>query len=476
VKRKLLLLFLVAFIFRLGLVFTAYHGDLNNNISWGAVAVEKGLDGFYGSSNADDWEYSAPNQPPLTILMFTGLRTVWQSVENISWWFNDNFKIFPSGFIWFWESKGMVLLVKLPGILADLGIGFLFYKYLSGSRHPGSRKLMGSHRKSDSIVQRQVALDASLQNDKKALLILFVWLFNPVVWYNSAVWGQTDSVVNFLGLLGILGLLKKDLVKFSFWFILSFLFKGSLGIFIPILGMIAIWQKHSLKDWIHAMVCSLLVVVVISIWFHPHLDIFSWLINLYTNRILPGEIGYLTANAFNFWWLVDSGKALDNVLYFRLPARIWGIVITLLGMLGILRWLRKCHPEWNRGLPADRQRSRQSFNEILRRFATPQNDKYIFVSLALVSLISFLFMTRIHERYMYPFFPYATLLLGFIPQMIIPYIILSTTYLLNLYHLFWVPSIPFLETVFLNPLVAQGLSLTNIFIFLYLLRSAHQRH
>jgi Gpi18-like mannosyltransferase len=465
-KKKLLLLFITAFVLRLGLVFTAYHGDLNNNISWGTLAVERGLSGFYGSSNADDWPYSAPNQPPLTILMFTGLRMVWQVVENISWWLNNNFKIFPSGFIWFWESKGITLLVKLPGILADLGIGYCIYKYLLGSSHPGAKRseVVGSHRKSkedygDSIVP----MKSELQNDKKALLVLSVWLFNPITWYNSAVWGQTDSIVNLLGLLGIFWLLKKKLVWFSVFFTLSFLFKGSLGIFIPILGMIAIWQKHSFKDWLRATCYILLTTVFVSIWFHPHLDIFSWLVNLYTKRILPGEIGYLTANAFNFWWLVDSGKVLDNIIYFGLSARIWGIAITVFGMLGILGWLKKyySHPE-----QAKRVEGSQSV-EILR---CTQNDRRIFTSLIIVSLLSFLFMTRMHERYLYPFFPYATILLGLIPGMLIPYIILSVTHLLNLYHLFWAPPIPVIEQAFQNPLLLQTISIINILGFGYLVK------
>ncbi|MBU0570243.1 hypothetical protein KKB40_05740 [Patescibacteria group bacterium] len=466
-KRKLLLLFFVAFVLRLGLIFTAYHGDLNNNISWGTVAVEEGLNGFYGSSDADDppsyfdltqdygeasWPYSAPNQPPLTILMFAGLRVVWQTVENVSWWLNDNFKIFPSGFIWFWESKGMMLLVKLPGILADLGIGFLIYKYLLGSRHPErAGRAEGFQKRRDSSTSLRMTKTRFFdfaQNDKKALLILSVWLFNPVVWYNSAIWGQTDSIVNLLGLVAVLFILRKDLIKFSVFFTLAFLFKGSLGIFIPVLGMIAIWQKHSLKNWIHATCYMLLTTVFISYWFHPKLDLFVWLFDLYKNRILPGEIGYLTANAFNFWWLVDSGRVLDSTLYLGLSARIWGILILITGITLFLFWLK------------------------LKKIT----DKKVFISLAVTSLISFLFMTRIHERYMYPFFPFATVLLGFMPQMTIPYVILSITHLLNLYHLFWAPPITFIEASFLTPLFAQAISLINIFVFLYLLRSAHQRH
>jgi Gpi18-like mannosyltransferase len=414
-NKKLTFVVVGALILRLMLVFSAYHGDLNNNISWGTLAVERGLRDFYDPPSQSfgevSWPYSAPNQPPLTILMFAGSRLVWQVIENVSWWLNNNFKIFPSPFIWFWESKGMILLIKLPSILADLGIGLLIYKYLIKKKK------------------------------KLALSLTSIWLFNPVIWYNSSVWGQTDSIVNLLGLIAVVFLIDKDLIKFSAFYTLSLLFKGSLAIFGPILLVIAINQRRSIKSWLYASFCVLLTIIVVSIWFHPRLDFFTWLINLYKDRILPGEIGYLTANAFNFWWLVDPGKTLDSIIYFGLSARTWGITFLLIGIISIISWLR-------------------------RRV----NDKKIFISLILVSLISFLFMTRIHGRYMYPLFPYATILLGFVPLLVLPYIILIFTHFLNLYFLFWYPPFKSLELLFVHSSFMQVISVINILIFLYLFR------
>src|SRR3990167_10923077 len=171
-KKVLILIFFSAFVLRLSVSLIAYHGDLNNNISWGTLALERGLNGFYGSSDANDWPYSAPNQPPLSILSLAGLRVVYLAIENISWRLNNQFSFFPSTFIWFWEAKGMTLLMKLPSIFADLGIGWLIYKYFEKE---------GKH--------------------KLGLILSAVWLFNPIIWYNSSIWGQTDSIVNLLVLI-----------------------------------------------------------------------------------------------------------------------------------------------------------------------------------------------------------------------------------------------------------------------------------
>ena len=407
-KKKLIVIFIIALVFRLSLIFVAHHGDLNNNISWGTLAVQRGLNGFY---EGEDWPYSVPNQPPLTILMFAGMRVIWQVIENASWWLNNNLKFFYSPFIWFWESKGMTLLVKLPGILADLGIGWLIYKYLTKKKK------------------------------KLALLLTAVWLFNPITWYNSAIWGQTDSIVNILGLAAILFLLERRLVLFSILFILSAFFKGSLIIFTPILLFITLWQKHSLKKWVHSAITALAIIILLSVWFHPQLDVLSWFFNLYKQRILPGEIGYLTANSFNFWWLIDSGKTLDSTILLGLSARIWGFVATFFGLGGIIYWLRK---------------------RVSHRTA--------FFSIALVTLLTFLLMTRIHERYLYPFFPYATILIGLSPGIVFPYLIISITHLLNLYHLFWAPAFKPLEVLYQYQWFAQTVSVINIGIFFYLLR------
>ncbi len=423
--KKLLIVLFVALILRLSFLNIAYHGDLNNNISWGNIAYERGLNGFYEGEGLlreafgeVRWPFSAPNQPPLTILMFSATSTVWHIIENVSWTLNERFQLFPSAFIWFWEGKGMIFLVKLPSILADLGIGFLIYNYLVRKTEVHKTK-----------------------SEKYALIIATVWLFNPISWYNSSIWGQTDSIVNLLGLIAILQLFKKNLYRFISFFTTTLLFKGSLIIFIPIIFWLVLKQKYSIKKWIKGLLISIIVIFLSAIWFHPRIDLFSWLIKLYKDRILPGEIGYLTANAFNFWWLVDPGKIFDSILFLGLSARIWGYLFTLSVIVLIIA------------------RFRRSFTE-----------KKVLIALMLTTLSSFLFMTRIHERYLYPFFPISTMLLAELPLFWIYYAILSLTFLLNMYHLFWAPSIPFLESMFRNSWFMDSIAIINIIIFVILLR------
>ena len=137
---------------------------------------------------------------------------------------------------------------------------------------------------------------------------------------------------------------------------------------------------------------------------------------------------------------VNPGEVLDSVLYLGIPARMWGIIAVLTSIIFLIVFLKR-----------------------------RMNEKRLFISLAVISLVSFLFMTRIHERYLYPFFIPATLLLASIPGIVIPYIIISLTHLFNLYHLFWAPGIPILEKIYLNPVFPNVISLVNLAVFIWLL-------
>ncbi len=404
-KKKLILIFLIAFVFRLLLINTAFHGDLNNNISWGNSVIKYGTNGYYEQKV---WEFSQPNQPPLYILLFGLTSWIYQTIYNLGWYLNNNIGAFPSSFIWFWQTKGMVLLVKLPSILADLGIGYFIYKMVKKSKF------------------------------KMGLTIL--WLFNPLTFYNSSIWGQTDSIVNLLGIISIFYLLNKRLVPSVMFFVLGLLFKGSLIIFLPFMLLIWILQKHTWEKWLKAVLISGVLSTIIAIWFHVNIDLPIWLFNLYTQRFFPGEVGYLTANAFNFWYLVNPGKILDSTPYLGTTAHTIGYIISLI----------------------------ISFILIVKNKATLTKEKTILFLLSAMALISFLFFTRIHERYLYPFFPVATLLIGLIPSLIFPYIILSFVFLLNMYNLFWAPGIPLLENSLLNTSLPTVLSVVNIIVFFYI--------
>lgn len=404
IKLTLGLLLLVGLIFRILLIPVARHGDINNNTSWGEALLDRGTQNFYENKT---WKYSAPNQPPLYLYTFGVTTLLNRAFSDTVITLNRLVPIFPSTVVWWNEQWSELYFAKFPGILADLGIAVVIFLFFEKKR-------------------------------KIALTLTALWLFNPVSWYNSAIWGGTDSIVNLLGLLSVYFLLKrKNLTLAIYFFTLSILFKGSLALFAPLLIFLAIKQGHSLKEWVRGAIHSTIATIVISLPFHLSPDVLIWLFNLYTTRFFPGEIGSLTANAFNFWWLVDSGTTLDSTRFFGFSSRIWGILITA-GLYSIV---------------------------VMKLWKKRKTSEVIF-GLSLIPFIAFLFMTRIHERYLYPMFPLLTISLGYVSQLWVPYVILSFIHILNLYHLFWAPGINTVKAWYLNPMFMIILSFINLAVFL----------
>jgi Gpi18-like mannosyltransferase len=403
-NRNLLLLLLAGFMFRVLLFSVARHGDINNNISWGEELLKRGTVNFYEGLS---WPFSAPNQPPLYLYLFGIVSAVISSISFVINYLNSHLGAFPSSLVWWWGTNGELLVAKLPSIIADTAIAAVLSQFFT--------------------------------NKRQGLLAAAFWLMNPVIWYNSGIWGGTDSVVNLLGLISFYFLFRKKLTKSSVFLVLSLLFKGSLALFVPLWLLVVFYQKFSLERVVKAIVLSGIVTIIISFPFHPSLDLPVWLFNLYTQRFFPGEIGSLTANAFNFWWLVDPGKTLDSTVFLGLTARVWG-TIAMLSLYGVV---------------------------ILKIKKNISETQVVFAA-SLVALVSFLFMTRIHERYLYPLFPFLTLFAVKYKWARIPLVLLSLINLANLYHLFWAPGIDSLKTMYVNPMFMVFLSLASLFVFLFL--------
>ena len=136
-------------------------------------------------------------------------------------YFLNKFPIFPSKIIWFSELYLHSILLKLPFILADIGISYLLYLII--------------------------------KNKKIALTLVSLFLFTPALIYNSAVWGQTDSLLNLFFLTCLYFYLQKKYNLSIFFLITCFLFKMSLFIFIPIMFFYFILISH----W-HSKTCFVL--------------------------------------------------------------------------------------------------------------------------------------------------------------------------------------------------------------------------
>ena len=407
--RKVWPIFLAALLLRIFLSFGPYHPDLGNHLDWGIKFWQLGPKFFYENQF---WQVSWANQPPGTIYVFALSRKIYEMIFAATWWLNLKIPAFPSFLIPLFQEKLYAALIKLPAILADLGIAYFIFKFLG-----------------------------KIKDERTGRVGAAIFLFNPVIWYNSAVWGQTDAWINFFALwAGFLFWRKKPLWGI-FIFLASLYFKGSLLILLPVF-LILLWKAE--VTWWKKLTVALTTPIFFAYLSFPFVRWQSpipWLYHLYRDRIFGHQGNMLTANAFNLWALlfgIDFSRN-DLGVSLGLTLKNWGQILFLVTSVAVLVKLLKQKKE---------------------------NLPMIFWAIALEAVLSFDFLTNMHERYLYPALPYLTMLLYVVPNLGWLYCSLSLIFFLNLYHLWYVPDVFSLRLLF-TPWAVKILALANLSLGLW---------
>lgn len=268
------------------------------------------------------------------------------------------------------------ILMKIPSLLADLTLGYLIFK----------------------LVKEET------ESEKCALLASSFLLFNPALVFNSSVWGQIDSFFTLLLFLSVYFLTeKKEALAFIFLAI-SFLIKPQVIFFLPLFFLYLLREKRA-KRFCLSLSLFLATIFVISYPFFLHDPILGL-----PKLILKSASTYPYASVFamNFWGIFGTWKP-DSQPFLGLSYQIWGFILLCFGVvLALVVFLRD------------------------------GKLKSIFLSSSLIVLAYFMLPTRVHERWLYPFFPFFLVLavrlnnlkLWFI------YFLLSAIHFFNLYYVY----------------------------------------
>ncbi len=326
-------------------------------------------------------------------------------------WFSSKIHFFITGAL---LSVNSVAL-KLPAVLADIFIGLIIFWFL---------------------IKRGV-------KGKISFLASLFFILNPFVLYNSSVWGQLDSVYTLFALLAFIFLEHKKIYWGSFFLALSFLTKLQGAIFIPLFFFFLLknhhWQKTVFSFFVFIFTIIFILLPFLLSGIGPLL-IFqrTWLQSWHQDT-------YLSMNAFNLWW-IPQVAIVFNTHTPELSSSFAGIInFSFWGPL--------------------------SFKDVgfilfslfyFLIFLTTQ--KNIFLLAGLVSFLFFMTPTAMHERYIFPFFAFFSILWALKIKYLVPYIILSLTSFLNL--LFALPADKAPGVHLFN--FSFLLSLVNIVVFLYL--------
>ncbi|HEX8923664.1 MAG TPA: hypothetical protein VF828_02945 [Patescibacteria group bacterium] len=411
-KLKLIHILVGAFLLRLVLLPLTFHGDVTVTYWWGKFASEFGWRGYYDWLNFGG--YGRPDQPMLNIYYVWAIRQIYLFAYNILWFINIKIPMFPSAIMSWYFLYGNQILLKFPMILSDIAFIYAVFRFIKSEFNEFKAKI--------------------------AALILALYI--PLI-YNSALWGSGDSIINLFGLLAVYSLYRKKYFVVPFFFLLSVLYKASLLIWSPLLLIMLLKQNTRIADYLKMAVFSLIFLYVICAPFSPvEINPIIWFFSTMSTKILPGAMPQLTANSFNFWALLFGLKPrLDELLILpHLSARLLSLIICLVFYTAILINMWKHY-----------------------------SIKTVLLSLVNISMTTFMFMTRMHERYTFPVLIPLLLLCFYDKKFIKYFLILTATHLLNVYNWWWFPLIPFLVSFLSIPAVIWTLSLVNLILSIKLL-------
>lgn len=251
-------------------------------------------------------------------------------------------------------------------------------------------------------------------------LLSAMFTLNPAVWYLTTLWGQIDYQPIFFFLLAIHH-------RSHFWFAFTWLIKQTAILFMPIFVIFS-YKYLGLKKTLVGIIIQLLLFSVSYSLFLANP------VTTYLDRLNTGSGSvWINDNAFNFWVFVSQMQKIPDGSY-----RILSLTIFIIFLITL-------------------------FNKFIRNISI-QNIYWISL---LTSAGAFFILTRMHERYFAPALPFLLLLSYKNEKILFIYLLSSIIHLLNLYHWWWYPNLPWLYGLMSSITTIYLLSFIFILIFLY---------
>lgn len=279
-----------------------------------------------------------------------------------------------------------VFVLKLPSIVADVGIAYVLYRFLDGQR-------------------------LGLRLGAAAVYLLF-----PPALLIGAVWGQVDSLSIFFLILSLYWISRDRPMEGAAAYVVGFITKPQI---IAALPFLAFWiLRRNPPDltksgagmipavWLKTTAAGFGVLLLLIFPFFPD---YPWDFITHLKNSADVE-NYRVGSfwAYNFWGIWGFFKP-DNTEYAGLTYQVWGITLFAVSVLAILYSLRNANGDWALALGT-----------------------------ALCLLAFYIFLTRMHERYMFPaFVPFlAACALSRSPLLWTAFAVLALAQFLNLYQVY----------------------------------------
>lgn len=322
--RDLLILSLAGLAIRLYFAPQAGHvADLSIFSHWATLAAANPWTQLYQKTNA--------NYPPGAMLFFELVGRGYRA------WVKED----PGG-------AYQRVALKLPAILFDVLGGFVTY----------------------ALARRFVA-------HRLALAAAAIFVLNPAVIYDSAYWGQNDSItaVSALGAVALLIAGRRE----AAWCVLAFavLNKPPVLVLAPLFALEPFLAPPAerggrLRSTVVGIAAAFAVAYLIAIPFYANHNIVAVFKRLVAATINgSGLYPYNSANAFNVYALFGRFFEPDSTRVLGVPLKDWGYALFLAALV-----------------------------LVLRAYARRRTDRALLEASFLTMLGLFLFLTEMHERYL----------------------------------------------------------------------------
>ena len=322
-ERTLIILLFIGFISRV--VFMGYQGldgDMLLFANWADTLISAGVSNFYRVVEFCDY-------PPGYLYMLIPIGHL--------------IRLFP--------NANHVIFLKIPAVIFDLLLISFAFK-LASTRF----------------------------SVRGALLVGLAFALNPMIIFNSAIWGQVDSILTIFIILSIYFLAKGKYELSAAVFALALTIKPQALIGAPLFLYAYVDKLLDERTWqnfwywtrrlLQSAVVFLAVFYVIILPFGNSLNPL-WIVSLFSDTMT--QYNFVSHNAYNFWWATGNHWIPAYTMFGPLPFSSWGWIANGLTVLlcGAFFLLYK------------------------------QNGRFHLTG-ALIYLSVFMFSHRMHERYLYP--------------------------------------------------------------------------
>lgn len=306
-----------------GALFRGYYYDIGTNISW---ALQSGQDLFHIYSNASFIDY-----PP-------GMMYIWAPLALLN-------KLLGGG------SEAMVLLVKIPGIIANIGLAWLAYKWTS-----------------------------NIKGRTYGFFALCIIALNPLLILDTCLWGQTDSVLMLFVMLAVYFMDREKFPVAAVFLALAIMTKPQAIFTFPLLAFELIRRAVFCdrdKRWRRIGDIGICVLVGAAVCFGICMPFsianggIKWIFELFLKT--AGEYNYASLNACNFWSMLGFNTASGADTWLIFSYNTWGKIFIGLITLAVLAY----------------------------NIMTKSRHRVLISALAL-NFGYFMFATVMHERYIFP--------------------------------------------------------------------------